>query len=140
MIDNTSPGCDLNQPEGIAFGPDGNLYVTSLRADTADDKLTDKILIVKISDGKGTCIDKIELDEHYGDRALALTLLFGPNNSLLVPIAGPTGGKDTGAIRRYDVKSKTFDYLVPRGPNNPLIRPRYLTFRKMNPATLAYEP
>ncbi|WP_342598162.1 hypothetical protein MHB48_11150 [Psychrobacillus sp. FSL H8-0483] len=123
-----SPFSDLNRPEGLVFGPDGNLYITSFRAD-ADD--TDKILVFE---GKtGTFIKKIDLDEVGGPRAFAQAILFGPEGKLFVPITG--NGPDTGSVRRYDVECGSFDVFIPPGI---LGMPFYLTFGNTDPGTLAY--
>jgi DNA-binding beta-propeller fold protein YncE len=131
---------DFNRPEGLVFGPDGNLYITSFRRDPND---TDKILIF---DRKGRFLDKIDLYAVGQPRAFAQAILFGPNGKLFVPITGPgpavTGqplGPDTGSVRRYNVKTKTFDVFVrPALLGGPLTEPWYLTFGKTDPATLAY--
>ena len=117
---------DLHRPEGLVFGPDNKLYITSFRANSED---TDKVLIV---DGKtGECIDKIDLDQVGGQRAFAQALLFGPEKRLFVPI------NSTGEVRRYNVKTKHFDVFVPAGGYLQL--PEYLSFRKTDPRTLEYD-
>lgn len=121
---------NLHRPEGLVFGPDGNLYVTSFRADEND---TDKILIF---DGQtGAFLDQIDLDIVGEPRAFAQAILFGPDGKLFVPISG--NGPDSGSVRRYDVETKTFDVFIPAG--GPLIAPWYLTFGHTDPATLAYD-
>ena len=120
----------LNRPEGLVFGPDGNLYITSFRADPSD---TDSI---RIYDGNtGAFKSKIDLyTPPQQPRAFAQALLFGPGGSLFVPISG--GGPDTGAVRRYNVSNKTFDNFVK--PGGPLGAGWYLTFGQTDPSTLAY--
>jgi DNA-binding beta-propeller fold protein YncE len=123
----------LHRPEGLVFGPDGNLYVTAFRAN-ADD--TDKILIF---DGKGAYLDKIDLDQVGQPRAFAQALLFGPEGLLFVPISG--NGPDTGAVRRYNVSTKTRvlpDFVPSAATGGPLGEGWYLTFGKTDPATLKY--
>ncbi len=68
---------DLHRPEGLTFGPDGNLYVTSFRADATD---TDKILA--FSGKTGQLQHEINLDAVGGDRAFAQAILFGPGGAL----------------------------------------------------------
>jgi len=119
----------LHRPEGLVFGPDGNLYITSFRADAND---TDKILVFE---GKtGVFIKKIDLDKVGEPRAFAQAILFGPEGKLFVPITG--NGPDTGTVRRYDVENGTFDVFVPSGK---LGAPLYLTFGNTEPATLNYQ-
>lgn len=119
---------NLHRPEGLVFGPDGNLYITSFQADSDD---TDKILVFE---GKtGTFIKKIDLDKAGEPRAFAQAILFGPEGKLFVPISGD--GPDTGSVRRYDVETGSFDVFVPTGK---LGAPFYLTFGKTDPATLDY--
>src|SRR5262249_49798801 len=79
---NQASGCagDLHRPEGLTFGPDGKLYVTSFRANPDD---TDKILIFNGTTGQ--CLDKIDLDQVGPLRAFAQALLFGPGGRLFVP-------------------------------------------------------
>jgi sugar lactone lactonase YvrE len=123
---------DLNRPEGIAFGPDGNLYVASFRADAGD---TDKIL--EFNGTTGGYIGKINLDQVGQPRAFGQALLFGPGGKLFVPISG--NGPDTGEVRRYDVSTGTFDVFVPaNATGGPLGMPWYLTFGNTDPGTLAY--
>jgi hypothetical protein len=123
---------DLNRPEGIAFGPDGNLYVASFRANTGD---TDKIL--EFNGTTGAYLGKIDLDQVGQPRAFGQALLFGPGGKLFVPITG--NGPDTGEVRRYDVSTGTFDVFVsPNALGGPLGQPWYLTFGHTDPATLAY--
>ncbi|MGJ7922883.1 Vgb family protein [Neobacillus sp. LXY-4] len=135
---------DLHRPEGLVFGPDGNLYITSFREDSDD---TDKILIFN---GEGDFLFKIDLYiAGQQPRAFAQAILFGPDGKLIVPITGPgplTGnplGPDTGSVRRYtvDVLNNSFEFEVivpPATENGPLGEPWYLSFGNTNHATLAY--
>lgn len=127
---------DLNRPEGLVFGPDGNLYITSFIANASDN---DKILIFQGPNGvsPGAYFDRIDLDQAGAPRVVAQALLFGPGGKLFVPISGL--GPDTGSVRRYDVSTKLFDAFVPASAlGGPLELPWYLTFGKTNPSTLAY--
>ncbi|NWK72309.1 hypothetical protein HWX41_25495 [Bacillus paramycoides] len=134
---------NLHRPEGLVFGPDGNLYVTSFK-NLDDPNDTDKILIFDGDTGK--FIGKIDLYAPGKPRAFAQALLFGPDGKLFVPITGPfdnaTGaptGEFTGSVRRYNVHSKKFKEVVrPYKKGGPLGVPWYLTLGNTNPATLAY--
>ncbi|MES2925002.1 MAG: hypothetical protein V4819_25830 [Verrucomicrobiota bacterium] len=120
----------LNRPEGLVFGPDGNLYITSFRADPTD---VDSIRIYDPT--SGSFIDKIELYASGQPRAFAQALLFGPGGKLFVPITG--GNISTaGQVRRYNVTTKLFNLLVPAGAS--LVQPFYLTFDRTDPGTLRY--
>jgi hypothetical protein len=142
FVNSTGGGaCDcvneLNRPEGIVFGPDGNLYAASFRADATDN---DKILIFQGPTGAqpGAYVGRIDLDVAGQDREFAEALLFGPEGRLFVPISGRLG-PDAGAVRRYNVTTKEFDvFVLPSAQGGPLGAPWYLTFGKTDPATLAY--
>jgi hypothetical protein len=121
---------DLHRPEGLTFGPDGNLYVTGYRADAND---TDKIVILNTS---GKEVDNIPLDAVGQPRSYGQAILFGPGGHLFVPIT-TDGSPDEGAVREYDVASKTFTNFEAPGT---LGQGWFLTFGKTDPATLAYNP
>jgi hypothetical protein len=137
--------CDLNRPEGLVFGPDGNLYVTSFQANPND---TDKILIFAgpAYANSGAFIGQIVLDQRGDFRAYAQALLFGPGG-LFVPITTPTGAY-SGQVRIYDpakANKPTNPSLTPYkifapspSQNSPLGSSWYLTFGKTDPATLEY--
>jgi hypothetical protein len=127
----------LNRPEGLVFGPDGKLYITSFR-DNSQPSAAGNTDQIRIYNGTtGSFIDKIDLDVVGQPRAFAQALLFGPQGRLFVPING--NGPDTGAVRRYKVDTKAFDNFVkPSVGGGALGAPFYLTFGKTNPATLAY--
>lgn len=130
---------ELNRPEGLVFGPDGNLYITSFQAQDSDN---DKILIFQGPGGvsPGAFIGQIELEPVGAGqpRAFAQALLFGPGGFLFVPISG--GGTDyAGSVRRYDVSSKAYTTFVPASAKGgALLAPQYLTFGNTDPATLSY--
>jgi outer membrane protein assembly factor BamB len=126
---NDGDGCSqhLHRPEGLVFGSDNNLYITSFRAN-ADD--TDKILVFN---QKGQCLGQrtIALDVAGQERSFAQSLLFGPNNRLFVPM------NNTGEVRRYNVNTKTYDIFIPAGGD--LGNPWFMTFKETNPSTLKYD-
>jgi DNA-binding beta-propeller fold protein YncE len=122
----------LNRPEGLVFGPDGMLYITSFRANASD------IDSIRIYDGDGEYVDRIELDEVGGPRAFAQALLFGPGGDLFVPISG--NGPDTGAVRRYDLTTKEYyNAVLPSAQGGPLGQPWFLTFEATDPGSLQYD-
>jgi WD40 repeat protein len=134
----TADACSqhLHRPDGLAFGPDGKLYVTSFRASATD---IDRILIFTTA---GACSGEIALDEVGKPRAFAQALVFGPGGKLFVPISAPNG-PDAGAVRRYDVTDATFpfdNFVAPSASRGPLGAGWYSTFAKTNPHTLAYGP
>jgi hypothetical protein len=148
FVDNVDCNCDFNRPEGLVFGPDGNLYVTSFRSSPSD---TDKILIFAGPSNQNprTLLSQIVLDQVGQDRAYAQALLFGPGPVsnrvyLFVPVTTPNG-PNAGQVRRYDVTDLSkisLDIFVPTTfeQNSPLGSSWYLTFRNTSPVTLDYSP
>ncbi len=137
---------ELNRPEGLVFGPDGNLYITSFRNSSSTDAIdNDKILIFQGPTGvhPGSYVGRIDLDTPGPPpgqpgalpRAFAQALLFGPSGFLFVPISG--NGPDTGSVRRFG-STTSFTVVVPASVGGPLGLPVYLTFGKTDPATLVY--
>jgi hypothetical protein len=125
FIDDKGGFGHLNRPDGLVFGPDGRLYVTSFRAAAGD---TDSIRIYRAN---GEFNGKIDLHNGTSDpRVYAQALLFGPGGKLFVPL------NNTGEVRRYDVTSGTYDVFYPTGGN--LIGPLYMTFGNTDPSTLEY--
>jgi hypothetical protein len=122
---------DLHRPEGLTFGPDGNLYVTGYRKDASD---TDKILV--LSPTTGAEVSSIALDAVGQPRAYGQGIAFGPGGRLFVPIS-TLDSPYSGAVRSYDVSNGSFVNFEPPGT---LGSGWYLTFGKTDPATLAYDP
>jgi hypothetical protein len=137
FIDDRNGGVGrLNRPEGLVFGPDDKLYITSFQATPADPAHPTDTDSIRIYDRYGRFLDKILLDQVGQPRAFAQALLFGPHGKLFVPISG--NGPSTGEIREYDVwarPSYPYKVFVPVGH---LSSPDYLTFGRTNPATLEY--
>jgi hypothetical protein len=139
-------GCDLNRPEGLVFGPDGNLYVTSFRASSSD---TDKILVFggPGTSNEGAFIGQIVLDQVGDFRAYAQALLFGPGDKqLFVPITTPMR-PFSGQVRVYskyngpsDTTLTSYKVFIPTASrqNSPLGSSWFLTFDNTDPGTLDY--
>jgi hypothetical protein len=154
FVGEQAPEEDFNRPEGLVFGPDGNLYVTSFAPDefTATGTHTDRIQIFAgpYSKRPGTLIGHIDLDrpsDLLQERAAAQALLFGPEGFLYVPIQAPypvdgeppVEGNSVGEVRRYNVFSKEYTVFYPSSlDGGKLQNAWYLTFGKTDPATLAY--
>lgn len=140
VVDSDTCGCDLNRPEGLVFGPDARLYLTSFK-DLGDPTSVDQILIFELEDGEIVePPDSLPLWIPPQPRAFAQALLFGPGGFLYVPISGGEAGNQAiGTVRRYDINTGTFDvFFANAGPEKPLQRPQYLTFGRTDPGTLAY--
>jgi DNA-binding beta-propeller fold protein YncE len=135
FVDDTGSIGGLNRPDGLVFGPNGNLYVTSFRFNPVSPNLPDPAALdsVRVYDRFGRFLESIPLDKQGEPRAFAQAVLFGPDGKLFVPISG--NGPTTGEIRRYDVRTKAYTVFVEAGI---LGSPQYLTFGRTDSATLAY--
>jgi hypothetical protein len=129
-----APG--LHSPEGIVFGPDGNIYVTSFYGSFNNSQGTnvidrDAILVFNTSGQKiGSPIYLYGTNE---SRVFAQTMLFGPRGDLFVPITSDSG------VRRYSAGSNFQQFSVLPASGASPTQPWYLTFRATDPRTLAYE-
>lgn len=129
FVDANVCGCGIARPQGLVFGPDDRLYVTSYRLTAAD---SDKILI--FDGASGVFLDQIELSAAGATaRSYATGLVFGPEGRLFVSTTGTNILSST--IRAYDIGSKQFEPFVPAGA---VFNPSFLIFGRSNPATLSY--
>jgi hypothetical protein len=133
---NSLPG-HLNRPEGLVFGPDGKLFVTSFRASATE---MDSIRIYDVTSVPASLLSTIQLIQKNGGRAFAQALLFGPDDCLFIPIT------NTGEVRKYNVgyQKCTDRNGLANGAYATFVNPGilgapfYLTFGRTDPATLAY--
>jgi DNA-binding beta-propeller fold protein YncE len=125
----------LNRPDGLVFGPDGRLYVTSFRAAEGD------VDSIRIYDAAGNFVDDILLFDPLSDpRAFSQAILFGPEGQLFVSILDRGGlGNNLGELRAYDVVTKTYDVFAKNQTDGgELLQPIYMTFGQTDPSTLSY--
>jgi hypothetical protein len=126
---------NFNRVEGIGFSPDGDLVVTSFRASEDD---TDKLYVIggPGRHNEGMLIDAIPLAPPGNiNRAFAQDFKFGPDGYLYTAITGGNS-TNTGQIRRYNMRTKTFDVLD-TVPDSPTLV--YCTFGRTDPATFNYK-
>ena len=114
---------NLHNPEGIVFGPDGRLYVTSFRFGASDNG----IIIIDLATKH---IDGISLGESY-----AQGILFGPEDLLYV---ASSGGPGAGNVYEYNIQGSLTSTFTAASGN--LRTPWYMTFAQTDPATLEYKP
>lgn len=131
-IDCTQNRNNLHRPEGLVFAPNGDLFITSFRADPSD---VDRILIVRAEERKSGRfrVDPfhIELDApNANPQTSAQAIVFGPGGYLYAPIL------KTGEVRKYNVVTGGYWTFAPAGT---LKAPQYLSFTRTNPATLGYD-
>ncbi|WP_394754124.1 hypothetical protein [Crenothrix sp.] len=125
----------LHRPEGLVFGPDNKLYITSFQAYPQDN---DKILIYDRTTKK--CIDQIDLYAVGQTRAFSQAIVFGPNGDLFVSIQNTPTPPFTGEVRRCNVKTKKCQVFVRNtAKGGALLNPWYLTFGETDPRTLKYD-
>ena len=117
----------LHRPEGLVFGPNGNLYVTTFLQGNDQDG-------VVVFNASGQKIGRIDWWVPGQSRVFAQAALFGPRGDLFVPLTSGVG------MRRYSSASSYHNFsLVPR-TGKSLQEGWYMSFRETNPATLAFEP
>lgn len=117
----------LHRPEGIVFGPDGNLYVTTfLQGSDLDGVLG--------FNSAGQRISRLNWWTAGQARVFAQAILFGPQGDLFVPVSSDFG------VRRYSAASGYASYSVIPRTGKAVREGLYLSFRETNPATLAYQP
>jgi hypothetical protein len=123
----------LHRPEGLAFAPNGDLFIASFQRykDVSD---IDRILILRARERVERRVPKqldfIALDVSNQPRSSTQALVFGPGGYLYV------ASLQTGEVLKYDVVTQGHWTLVSGGK---LDAPFFLSFFKTNPATLAYE-
>jgi hypothetical protein len=126
----------LHAPEGLVFGPDGNLYITSFLAqylNSQTNSVTDLDSILVFNTNGQRVGSPIYLYPTNAPRVFAQALLFGPRGDLFVPTTSSTG------VRRYSASANFQQYTVlPVSGVSPQ-QPWYLTFRATSPRTLAYQ-
>ena len=131
---------DLHWPEGLTFGPDGDLYAISGRSGPDD------VGQIQRFDGRsGERVQSIDLSQPDDElSATVQALLFGPNGALYVPVenrslADLQAGVErvvSGELRRYDLATGAYETLV--APGGKIQDPWFLTFENTDPSTLAY--
>jgi hypothetical protein len=136
----------LAEPEGLTFGPDGNLYVASLAFETSDGPRA--VLRFQGPSGStpGAFIDEF-IPPGAGGLETPLGVLFGPdgngdgNLDLYVSNSEGSGGSPWGknaTVKRYDGVTGVFiDTFVTAGSGR-LDDIQFLTFTETDPVTLAY--
>ena len=85
FIDVFASGSGLDAPNGLVFGPDGNLYVSSANTDQ----------VLRYNGNTGAFID-VFVSAGSGGLAAPIGLVFGPDGNLYV-----TSG-DTNQVLRYE--------------------------------------
>ncbi len=130
-----SPG--LHSPEGIVFGPDGNIYITTFYAyfnDNFGNPVIHRDGILVFNTSGQRIGSPLNLYAENESRVFAQALLFGPRGDLFVPVTSGSG------VRRYSASSSYQQFSVLPANGESPVEPWYLTFRATNPRTLAYEP
>jgi sugar lactone lactonase YvrE len=117
----------LHHPDGIAVGPDGNIWVPCW-AHSGNTSDVDRILVLDLN---GNTIEEIELEDTFlSTRAI----VFGPDNNLYISLVSK---QDEAEIWRYNLESREFEFLF-AAPDAPFDGISYLAFKKTDPSNLKY--
>jgi DNA-binding beta-propeller fold protein YncE len=105
------PGVDIDDPEDLTFGPDGNIYV-------ADVTLSEVVVFAASGNFLGSFSGN--LDDPIG-------LAFGTNGELYVTDGQGRVALFTGVLSG-GVDPQLADFVPPGGSGGPLINPQFLAF------------